>query len=63
MFQGFGSKLIQAQQLVWQSTRKIRPNVVVCGMNGAFLARQLDGFTSQEQANPVGVNQLMCAII
>lgn len=55
-FQGFGSKLIQAQQLVWQATRKIRPNVCVCGMNGAFLARQLDGFTSQEQANPVGVH-------
>ena len=25
-------------------------------MNGAYLARQLDGFTSQEQSNPVGVH-------
>lgn len=55
-YQGFGNRLIQAQQLVWQKTRKIRPNVAVLGMNGAFLARQLDGFVSQEQANPVGVH-------
>lgn len=55
-YQGFGNRLIQAQQLVWQKTRKIRPNVGILGMNGAFLARQLDGFTSQEQANPVGVH-------
>lgn len=55
-YQGFGNRLIQAQQLVWQKTRKIRPNVAILGMNGAFLARQLDGFTSQEQANPVGVH-------
>ena len=55
-YQGFGNRLIQAQQLVWQKTRKIRPNVGILGMNGAYLARQLDGFTSQEQANPVGVH-------
>lgn len=55
-YQGFGNRLIQAQQLVWQKTRKIRPNVAVLGMNGAYLARQLDGFTSQEQSNPVGVH-------
>ena len=55
-YQGFGNRLIQAQQLVWQKTRKIRPNVAVLGMNGAFLARQLDGLVSQEQANPVGVH-------
>jgi len=55
-YQGFGNRLIQAQQLVWQKTRKIRPNIAILGMNGAYLARQLDGFTSQEQANPVGIH-------
>ena len=25
-------------------------------MNGAYLSRQLDGFTSQEEANPVGIH-------
>lgn len=55
-YQGFGNRLIQAQQLVWQKTRKIRPNIAILGMNGAYLARQLDGFTSQEQANPIGIH-------
>lgn len=54
--QGFGLRLLQAQNLVFQKTRKIRPNIVIVGMNGAYLSRQLDGFTSQEEANPVGIH-------
>ena len=54
--QSFGLRLVQAQQLVFQKTRKIRPNVAVLGVNGAYLARNLEGFVSQEQANPIGIN-------
>jgi hypothetical protein len=54
--QSFGLRLVQAQQLVFNKTRKIRPNVVVMGTNGAYIARNLEGFTSQEQANPIGIH-------
>lgn len=54
--QSFGLRLVQAQQLVFNKTRKIRPNVVVLGTNGAYIARNLEGFTSQEQANPIGIH-------
>ena len=55
-YQGFANRLEQAKQLIWQKTRKIRPNVAIMGLNGAYLARQQDGFVSQEQANPVGTH-------
>ena len=55
-YQGFGDALQQAAQLVFEKTRKIRPNVAVVGVNGGFLARQLDGFTSTEGANDVGTH-------
>ena len=54
--QSFGLRLVQAQQLVFNKTRKIRPNVVVMGTNGAYIARNLEGFTSQEQSNPIGIH-------
>ena len=54
--QSFGLRLVQAQQLVFRKTRKIRPNVVILGTNGAYVARNLEGFVSQEQANPVGIH-------
>ena len=54
--QAFGNRLLQAQNLVWQKTRKIRPNVAVMGINAAYLTRQLEGFVSQEQSNPVGIH-------
>lgn len=54
--QSFGLRLVQAQQLVFNKTRKIRPNVAVLGVNGAYIARNLEGFVSQEQANPVGIH-------
>lgn len=54
--QSFGLRLVQAQQLVFQKTRKIRPNVAILGINGAYIARNLEGFVSQEQANPVGIH-------
>lgn len=55
-YQGFGDALMQASQLVFQKTRKVRPNVAIVGVNGGFLARQLDGFTSQESANDVSTH-------
>lgn len=55
-YQGFGNRLEQAKQLIWQKTRKIRPNVAIMGLNGAYLARQQDGFVSQEQSNPIGTH-------
>lgn len=54
--QSFGLRLVQAQQLVFNKTRKIRPNIVVLGVNGSYLARNLEGFVSQEEANPVGIH-------
>ena len=54
--QSFGLRLVQAQQLVFNKTRKIRPNVVILGTNGAYIARNLEGFVSQEQANPIGIH-------
>ena len=54
--QSFGLRLVQLQQLIFNKTRKIRPNVGILGTNGAYLARNLDGFTSQEEANPIGVH-------
>lgn len=54
--QSFGLRLVQAQQLVFQKTRKIRPNIAILGVNGAYLARNLEGFVSQEQANPIGIH-------
>lgn len=56
--QSFGLRLVQAQQLVFQKTRKIRPNIAVLGVNGAYIARNLEGFVSQEQANPIGIHVL-----
>lgn len=55
-FQSFGLRLVQAQQLVFQKTRKIRPNIAVLGINGAYIARNLEGFVSQEEANPTGIH-------
>ena len=54
--QSFGLRLVQLQQLMFNATRKIRPNVGILGTNGAYLARNLDGFTSQEEANPIGIH-------
>lgn len=54
--QSFGLRLVQAQQLVFNKTRKIRPNIVILGTNGAYIARNLEGFVSQEQANPIGIH-------
>ena len=54
--QSFGLRLVEAQQLVFNKTRKIRPNVVVLGTNGSYLARNLEGFVSQEPANSVGIH-------
>lgn len=54
--QSFGLRLVQAQQLVFQKTRKIRPNVAILGVNGAYIARNLEGFVSQEEANPIGIH-------
>lgn len=54
--QSFGLRLVQAQQLVFNKTRKIRPNIVILGTNGSYIARNLEGFVSQEQANPVGIH-------
>ena len=54
--QSFGLRLVQAQQLIFNKTRKIRPNVAILGNNGAYLARNLDGFTSTEGANDVGIH-------
>ena len=54
--QSFGLRLVQAQQLVFNKTRKIRPNIVILGVNGSYLARNLEGFVSQEEANPVGIH-------
>lgn len=54
--QSFGLRLVQAQQLVFKKTRKIRPNVAILGINGAYIARNLEGFVSQEQANPIGIH-------
>lgn len=55
-FQSFGLRLVEAQTLVFKKTRKIRPNVCVMGVNGAYIARNLEGFTSQEAAEPVGIH-------
>lgn len=55
-YQGFGDALQQASQLVFQKTRKVRPNVAIVGINGGFLARQLDGFTNTEAANETGTH-------
>jgi hypothetical protein len=55
-FQSFGLRLVEAQTLVFKKTRKIRPNIVVMGVNGAYIARNLEGFTSQEAAEPVGIH-------
>jgi hypothetical protein len=56
--QSFGLRLVQAQQLIFNKTRKIRPNVVILGNNGAYLARNLDGFVSTESANDQGIHQI-----
>lgn len=55
-YQSFGLRLTQAQQLVFNKTRKIRPNIVVMGTNGSYIARNLEGFTSREEANPTGIH-------
>lgn len=54
--QSFGLRLVQAQQLVFNKTRKIRPNVCILGTNGSYVARNLDGFKSTEVAGAVGVH-------
>ena len=56
--QSFGLRLVQAQQLIFNKTRKIRPNVAILGNNGAYLARNLDGFVSTESANDQGIHQI-----
>lgn len=57
-YQGFGLRLVQAQQLVFNKTRKIRPNVAICGTNGSYLARLQEGFTSTETAGAVGIHKI-----
>ena len=53
--QSFGLRLIEAQQLVFNKTRKIRPNIVVCGTNGSYLARQLEGFNETGVSGSTGI--------
>lgn len=54
--QSFGIAVQKAAQLVFNKTRKIRPNIVVCGTNGSYYARQLEGFSEIGTQGAVGIN-------